>query len=141
MLKKSKYVGRTAFKSGHGKPVEKDREQGRRTFLVRSGGNRHPMLVQFAHQIRIVGRIGIERCTTGVMAANGVALNCYIADLAAFHFRNKLGIGQRGGGVPRPRALKKIKQRQYQEGDDHPKGDIATKITHFVSFSGGLAET
>src|SRR5262249_2366590 len=107
----------------------------RHVVVVRAGGDRHAFAVEPLDQAGIVRRVGLEAAAVGEGAVNFRALDQNVANATLIHFIQQL----RKGNVLRRGALARIleqgEQRQQQENDDHPKGEVAQIGVHPVSFT------
>ncbi len=85
----------------HREPGDQHPEQRRHIVVDRRRGDPHALVDQFADQIGVVRRIGRKGPAIGEMAADRVALDGYVGDLAAFDIVQEIGKGERSTAVPR----------------------------------------
>ena len=94
------------------------------------------MLCQTGHQVRVVGRIGVEFNTTAQRAGDFTSLDGHILDLITFNLCHKIREGEL---LLRPlsvRALKQIEKSNHEQANNHPQRQVSAKIIQEPSPSG-----
>jgi hypothetical protein len=118
-----------------GKPGDQKRHEPRHVVLLRTGGDRHALAIEPLDQAGIVRRVGLEAAAVGEGAVNFRPLDQNVAHATLIDFIQQL----REGNVLRRGALARIleqgEQREQQENDDHPEGEVAQVGVHSVSFT------
>ncbi len=122
-------------------PRHQERHEPRHVVLLRTSGDRHALAVEPLDQARVVRRIGLEAAAVGEGAVDFGTLDQDVAYATLIDLVEEL----REGNVLRRGALARIleqgEQREQQENDDHPEGEIAQIGVHPLSFMtvGGTA--
>ena len=114
----------------HREPGNQHAEQRRHVFVDRRGGDAHALVGQPADQVGIVRRIGREGPAVGEMAADVVALDRDVGDLAAIDVVQKIRKGQGGLRSAAGGGLEQIEERDEKQPDDDPEGEILAEIIH-----------
>ena len=111
-------------------PRHQQRHEPRHAVALRPRGDRDALAVEALHQRRIVRRIGLEAAAVGEGAVDVRPLDQHVADLALIDLAQEL----RERDVLRRGALAGIleqrEQRQQQQNDDHPEGEVAEIGVH-----------
>ena len=108
-----------------GQDVHEDRDEPGSRIRLRTGGDLHALLLQLRHQHRIARRVGREGATVGIGAADLGAGDHHAGDAPGIGIAQKLAIGDVAAAAALAWALEKGHERQHQEKDDDPQGEVA----------------
>ena len=115
-------------------PRDQERHEPRHVVLLRARGDRHALAVEPLDQAGIVRRIGLEAAAVGEGAVDFRSLDQNVAHAALIDLVQQLREGNVLGRGALARILEQGEQREQQQNDDHPKGEIAQIGVHPVSF-------
>ncbi len=117
-----------------GEPGDEQRHEPRHVVLLRPRGDRHALAVEPLDQARVIRCVGLEAAAVGEGPVDLGTLDQHVAHPALIDLGEQL----REGNVLRrgtlPRILEQGEQREKQQHDDHPEGEIAQIGVHPVSF-------
>jgi hypothetical protein len=99
------------------------------------GGDAHPLVRQPADEVWVIRRIGRERAAIGKVAADVVALDCNVGDLAAIDVVKEVRKSKSSLGSSTGRGLEQIKKRDEKQPDHDPQGEILAEIVHVKGLS------
>ena len=108
-----------------GQDVHEDRDEPGRRIRLRTGGDLHALLLQLRHQHRIVRRVGREGAAVRVGAADLRAGDHHVGDAPGIGLAQKLAIGDVAAAAALAWVLEQGHERQHQEEDDDPQGEVA----------------
>ena len=115
-------------------PGDQERNEPGHVVGLRPRRNRDALVVEALHQRRIVRRIGLEAAAAGEVSVNLRTLNDDVLNASIIDVVEQL----RKADFLRARiaagVLKQRKQRQKQEDDNHPQGEIAQISVHLRSL-------
>ena len=111
-------------------PRNQDADDAEAALLDRHGGNLHIVGAECLDQLGVVRRVGVEGAAVGVVAGDRVALDRHVLDLPGFDLCQELREREIGGGLPRRRPLKHLKQCYQDQADDDPERQILAEATH-----------
>ncbi len=115
-------------------PRDQERHEPGHVVLLRAGGDRHALAVEALDQAGVIRRIGLEAAPVGEGAVDFRSLDQNVAHAALINLGQQLGEGNILGRRALSRILEQGEQREQQQNDDHPKGEIAQIGVHPVSF-------
>src|SRR4029077_2231132 len=122
-----------------GKPRHQQRDEPGHVVLLRTGGDRYALAVEALDQARVIGGVSLEAAAVRERAVDFRALDQNVAHATLIDFIQQL----REGNVLRRRALTRVleqgEQREQQQNDNHPKGEVPQIGVHPVSFTAGWA--
>ncbi len=98
----------------------------------RLGRDRNALVIEVLHQHRIARRVGLERAAILVVAGNVRTRDGDVANVAAIDLGQQLAEHDFAAGRLLRRALEQSNQRQNQQEDDHPEGEISQIGVHRI---------
>jgi hypothetical protein len=119
----------------HREPRHQDAEQRRHVLVDRRCGDQDARVDQPADEARVGGRVRGEGTAIGEMAGDRVALDRDVGDLAAIDVGHEIGKCQSRLRAAGRGGLKEIEQRDKQQADDDPQGQIFAEIIHRQGLS------
>lgn len=123
-----------ADEDDEGQRVDQQRHEPRRAFRRSLGRDLHALLGHGLQQVRIaIGRIGHEAATIREGAGNLLAGDDDVRHASGLGLVDQLAIGDFIGAGPLARALEQSDERQDQQKDHHPEGEIAKIRIHSQS--------
>ena len=124
------HVDPQAQEQQHGQDAGDDREQPVVAVGRRLGGDRHVLLVKGLHEAGVVRRIGLERPPVLHVAGNLRARDRDVANVAGVGVGQELAEGDLARRRLLARALEQGHERQNEQEDDHPQGEISIVCVH-----------
>ena len=124
----------------HGQDAGHDREQPIVAVRRRLGRDRHVLLVKHLHEAGVVRRIGLERSPVLHVAGNLRARDRNVAHVAGVGVGQELAEGDLARRRFLARALEQSHERQNEQKDDHPEGEISIVCVHNLSVTGRSSE-
>ena len=88
------------------------------------------LLLQLGHELRVEGGVGREGAPVLERAADLLAGDHDVEDAAVVGFVEELAIGDVAAAGPVPRILEQRHEREHQQKDDDPQGEIAEVGVH-----------
>ena len=119
----------------HGQDAGDDREQPVVAVGRRLGRDRHVLLVKRLHEAGVVRRIGLERSPVLHMAGNLRTGDRDVAHVARVGVGQELAEGDLARRRLLARALEQGHERQNEQKDDHPQGEISIVCVHNLSVT------
>ncbi len=114
-------------------PIDEKRHQPIGVFRRRLGRDRHVFLIKALDQRRVVWRVGRKGAIVGEMTADLVARDRDLADMALVDLVQKLAKGDVLRRNPLSGVLKQHDERNDEQDNDYPKGEIPEVRIHLHS--------
>ena len=124
------HVDPQAQEQQHRQDAGDDREQPVVAVRRRLGRDRHVLLVKRLHEAGVVRRIGLERSPVLHVAGNLRPRDGDVANVAGVGVAQELAEGDFARRSLLARALKQSHERQNEQEDNHPEGEISIVCVH-----------
>ncbi len=115
----------------HWKPGKENTQKRAGTVAFRTGCDSHTLFFKTGNQSGITRRIGLEgRAVIGKRTANPLTSDRYRLHAPVGNVVDKLGIGNFTGIGALARTLEQVEQRDQEQSNDRPKGEVAIVRIH-----------
>jgi hypothetical protein len=102
-----------------------------------AGRDLHALLLQLGHELRVERRVGREGPAIGIRAGDLLPGDHDIRDPSVVRVAEELAVGDVAAAAALAGVLEQRDERQDQQENDHPKGEVAKVRIH---LSGSIPE-